>query len=470
MRKLILVICLSVVFCGMGWGCALYAKSAAIELGAHETGEPQSGQNSFSFPPYSPRNGLKWMCFPIMTENKGNDGKPYKVHALLDSIMFPGILESISWKYLNQYPQSIYFLNSIWVGDIAHAVMPQQGYKIKMNQSLQNQISVSIPGIVPQVREYPLLVKAHLAANPKIDNENWLGYFHTETLQAMEAFANIIDNLWSIQTQNWTMVRQQKLPGSPWIIPYPSGQEPTLSHGDMVIVKCFHDAEFTWNTGADNQTPIGKELPSHYIYEEKADYVPFYVELDADDLPSEVALYVDDVCKGAAVVCDSLVEIPGYILDGTDPNAQVEILAYYDNKAAVNKIPAYQVWNPESGSYDNKPLKLSSKNHYYKLKLDKHGDGTPAISEPALSIYPNPFNPSTTIKFCLTDPADIKLEIYNQNGQLVKCLTQGKADSGFSSINWNGTDSHNRKVASGLYYSRLSFNGKSITKKMILMK
>ncbi len=86
-----------------------------------------------------------------------------------------------------------------------------------------------------------------------------------------------------------------------------------------------------------------------------------------------------------------------------------------------------------------------------------------------LSIYPNPFNPRTTIKFCLAE-ADIKLEIYNQKGQLVKCLTQGKVDSGFSSIIWNGTDSHNHKVASGLYYSKLSYNGKSVAKKMVLMK
>lgn len=444
-----------------------------IDIGAVQYDDQEHEYITYTFPPYSQRNGLKWMSFPTLDRiwnPETND--PDVAFNLFTEIMDIDTLDYIGWKVLDNPIQKIQYLLGNWMGE-NHIVIPQQGYKIQMRETAINTQFIRLPGIIPDVTQYPLTIKAFPA--DKNDpwhqyNENWLGYFNNSTSYAEDAFAGIIDNLWYIQTQNWTMVREEVSPGSPWICAMQYGKAPTLSYGDMVIVKCFHDAQFTWNTTADNQIPIEKELPSHYVYEEKADYVPFYVELDADDLPSEVALYVDDVCKGAAVVCDSLVEIPGYILDGTDPDAQVEILAYYDNKAAVNKIPAYQVWNPESGSYDNKPLKLSSKNHYYKLKLEKNGDGAPAISEPALSIYPNPFNPSTTIKFCLTDPADIKLEIYNQKGQLVKCLTQGKADSGFSSINWNGTDSHNRKVASGLYYSRLSFNGKSITKKMILMK
>jgi len=383
------------------------------------------------------------------------------------------ILHDITWKVEDDPAQDIQFVNNEWSGDKLHLVVPQQGYKIKMAQGLQTPVSIAVPGIIPEVSQYPLTIKAFPAAkNDPYNqyNENWLGYFHKDTANAEDAFAGVIDSLWSIQTQNWTMVREKVQPGSPWIYVLQKGKKPTLSYGDMVIVKCFNDDQFIWNTGADNQIPVEKELPSHYIYTEKADYVPFYVELDADDLPSELAIYVDNVCKGATVVSDSLVEIPGYILDGTDPEAVVEILAFYENKAAVDEVPAYRVWNPESGTYDNKPLKLSSKNYYYKLKLSKSGNEVPAISEPAISIYPNPFNPSTTIKFSLAEPADIKLEIYNQKGQLVKCLTQGRADSGWSSIVWNGTDSHNRKVASGLYYSKLSYNGKSITKKMILMK
>lgn len=445
-----------------------------LDIGAVQYDDLVHEYINYTFPPNSERNGLKWMSFPTLDRIwNPTTNEPDVANTFFAPIKYQDILESIKWKVQDGDEQLFRYFNGNWIGDLSHYLIPQQGYKIQMAQGLQTPVSIPVPGIIPDVSQYPLTIIALPAAkNDPYNqyNENWLGYFHTETANAEDAFASVIDSLWYIQTQDWTMVREKVQPGSPWIYVLQKGKKPTLSYGDMVIVKCFSNDLFTWNTGADNQIPIEKELPIHYVYEEKADYVPFYVELDANDLPSEVALYVDDICKGATVVCDSLVEIPGYVLDGTDPNAEVEILAYYENKAAVNRIPAYKVWNPESGAYDKQPLKLRSKNHYYKLKLEKNGDEVPFIAEPAISIYPNPFNPSTTIKFCLAEPADIKLEIYNQRGQLVKCLTQGKADSGISSIIWNGTDRHNRKVASGLYYSKLSYNGKSVLKKMILMK
>jgi len=445
-----------------------------LDIGAVQYSEYPHEFVTYTFPPYSERNGLKWMSFPTLDRiwNPATN-EPDVANTFFAPIKFPDVLTSITWKVQDDDSQDIYHNGQEWEGDFSHHIIPQQGYKIQMAQGLLTPQSIAVPGIIPEVTQYPLTIKALPAA--KNDpwnqyNENWLGYFHTETTNAEDAFANIIDSLWFIQTQNWTMTREKVLAGSPWIYVLQKGKKPTLSYGDMVIVKCFSDHQFTWNTGADNQIPVAKELPSHYTYTEKADYVPFYVEMEADDLPSEVALYVDDVCKGAAVVTDSLTEIPGYILDGTDPNAEVEILAYYENKAAVDNILPYKVWNPECGAYDNKPLTLNRKNHYYKLKLDKSSDAVPVFSEPVISIYPNPFNPSTTIKFNLPEAADIKLEIYNQKGQLVTSLAQGKADSGLSSIIWNGTDSDNRKVASGLYYSKLSYNGKSIMKKMVLLK
>ncbi len=447
-----------------------------LDIGAIQYGGEAHEYITYTFPPYSQRHGIKWMSFPTLDRIwNPTTNEPDVAGVFFNPILNNMILHDISWKVQDDFQQDIHYSEQLhdWVGDQSHYVIPQQGYKIQMAQSSQTPLNIAVPGIIPEVSQYPLTIKAFPAAkNDPYNqyNDNWLGYFHAETANAEEAFASIIDNLWYIQTQNWTMVRERVIPGSPWIYAMQNGKEPTLSYGDMVIVKCFSDDQFYWNTGADNQTPIEKELPSHYIYTEKADYIPFYVVLNADNLPSEVALFVDGVCKGATVVCDSLVEIPGYILDETDPAPEVEILAYYENKAAVDYVRAYNVWNPENGTYDNAPLKLSSKNHYYKLKLVDNGDGTPDITEPAISIYPNPFNPSTTIKFCLAEPAEIKLEIFNQKGQTVKILAQGMVDSGWNSIIWDGTDSHNHKVASGLYYSKLSYSGKSVIKKMVLMK
>jgi len=443
-----------------------------LDIGAVQYDEHPHEYITYSFLSYVQRNGLKWMSFPTLDRIwNPTTGDPDQANTFFLPIRHPSILQSVSWKVLDHPIEYIQYVGETWVGDDSHSIIPQQGYKLQMASGLQDPQSISEPGIIPQTDQYPLNIIAQATSKAiKIGNPNWLGYFHDATVNPYDAFADIIDNLWSIQTQNWTMVREQIIPGSRWITALQYGKEPTLSYGDMVIVKCFNDAQFYWNTAARSQIPIEKELPDHFEYEEKADYIPFYVELGTGDLPREIALYMNDVCKGTAVVCDSLVEIPGYIVDDLDPNSELEIRAYYESKSAVDQIPEFTVWNQASGSYEHKPLILSNKNYYYKLKLSPSEGESPAAAQPNLKIYPNPFNPSTTIKFSLPETGKIRLDIYNLKGQLVRNLAKGEVMSGMHSAIWDGTDNNHQAVSSGLYYSKLSYQNKSFVKKMILLK
>jgi hypothetical protein len=84
--------------------------------------------------------------------------------------------------------------------------------------------------------------------------------------------------------------------------------------------------------------------------------------------------------------------------------------------------------------------------------------------------YPNPFNPTTTLRFNLPAATNASLQVFNIKGQLVNTLVNGTLDSGTHSVVWNGTDSSNRSVASGVYYFRLSTPMGTQSKKMLLMK
>lgn len=84
--------------------------------------------------------------------------------------------------------------------------------------------------------------------------------------------------------------------------------------------------------------------------------------------------------------------------------------------------------------------------------------------------FPNPFNPNTTIRFHLFKPDNIKLEILNTNGELIKTLIDKEYPSGQHEVVWDGTDSQNRKVTSGVYFYRIFANGIESTRKMILVK
>lgn len=84
--------------------------------------------------------------------------------------------------------------------------------------------------------------------------------------------------------------------------------------------------------------------------------------------------------------------------------------------------------------------------------------------------FPNPFNPSTVIRFNLFKSENIKLQILNINGELVKTIFEKELPPGQHEVIWDGTDSQNRKVTSGVYLYRLVSNENELTRKMILIK
>lgn len=96
------------------------------------------------------------------------------------------------------------------------------------------------------------------------------------------------------------------------------------------------------------------------------------------------------------------------------------------------------------------------------------------IAPPAISYlrqnYPNPFNPETTISFVLPQKGFADLGIYNVKGQLVKTLVSSLLPGGEQKYVWNGTDDQGRKVASGLYFYKLTAYGHTETRKMMLLK
>ncbi len=84
--------------------------------------------------------------------------------------------------------------------------------------------------------------------------------------------------------------------------------------------------------------------------------------------------------------------------------------------------------------------------------------------------YPNPFNPSTTIRFSLPRSADVTLKIYNTLGQLVKTLVDGYVQAGYKEIVWNGRNDSGASIASGIYIYRMTAGTFTATKRMILIK
>ncbi len=84
--------------------------------------------------------------------------------------------------------------------------------------------------------------------------------------------------------------------------------------------------------------------------------------------------------------------------------------------------------------------------------------------------YPNPFNPETSIDFALPEAGKVELEIYNVLGQRVNSLVDEQMPAGYHTVTWDGTDSRGVKVASGVYFYRLSAGKFNAYRKMLLVK
>ena len=84
--------------------------------------------------------------------------------------------------------------------------------------------------------------------------------------------------------------------------------------------------------------------------------------------------------------------------------------------------------------------------------------------------YPNPFNPTTTIRYELPHPMQTTLSVYNLSGQEVIRLVDGNMNSGLHEAVWHGRDKSGKLVVSGIYIERLIASGYIETVKMILLK
>ncbi len=94
----------------------------------------------------------------------------------------------------------------------------------------------------------------------------------------------------------------------------------------------------------------------------------------------------------------------------------------------------------------------------------------PAERSLQVQNIPNPFNPRTVIRFALEEPQEISLRIFDLEGKLVRTLIAGRRDSGTHSVTWSGKNDRGERVASGLYFCRLTSAEGTQTRKMTLVK
>ena len=130
----------------------------------------------------------------------------------------------------------------------------------------------------------------------------------------------------------------------------------------------------------------------------------------------------------------------------------------------------------------NKDLVVQSVNHPSSVpsmyvvewgiatKVDRETEGNlPRVYE-LKQNYPNPFNPMTTFSYNLPESGDVSLKIYTALGQEISTLVNKRQLAGTYKVSWDGKNIYGKKVASGVYFSKIMVNNFEKSIKVTLLK
>ena len=190
------------------------------------------------------------------------------------------------------------------------------------------------------------------------------------------------------------------------------------------------------------------EIPAYSIDEKTT----FYIEQQDEKLfRIEPNLSLSKVAKLEVKLPDSFVH-------------SKDIALYYSDGAQESYVE-------NQTRYTDKISATVSKTGTYKLMKNTLSKVTGVTDFKLYRNYPNPFNPTTTIRYDLQMKSHVSLDILNILGQRIKTLVDEEqiAGNGYR-YQWDGKNKFSQTVASGIYFYRLKTNNKTEINKMIFIK
>ena len=394
--------------------------------------------------------GYKWLSFPSLDVVLDDEDIAENV---LDDVLDPNILD-----YFDSKDYRINWNGNTWENK-DEQLSRTAGYVFKMLDDAEFDISGFKVADNTTVTLY---------ADP---NENWLGYWLEETQTLADAFGDEWENgnIYSIKHQDWCAFYKD----GKWVYETQQSGRPalTLSYGDMVKVKCHNTiSSFGWDNGTPEDPRSSSADPSYYTFTEQADYTPIFIEIDETNPPTEIGAFVDDICIGATVVEGDMAQINAYTTNTAPGDIELEL--YYSSRSSQQqkRVTNYKCTNSNDPEQVYTLLNSGDNSDAWFVSFNQESDLVPSPDQVLISNYPNPFNPTTTISYSLPAEGEVSIKIYNIKGQQVKQLVNGSQPEGYYDVVWNGKDAAGKQVSSGIYYYRLKACGKTINKKMLMLK
>lgn len=398
-----------------------------------------ANQNSYPQTVRNLHDGWNWVGYPRLQRDDVGSSIPYANASLspvlTDIVSSDGIAEYRDDKW------SYYGLQSL---------KSDYGYKLRIKDT-------------DSVRLFELgsIIDTLHTHNLKAGQWNWVTYPCYETVYPWEALSGVIDNIDYIMAESWSM----KKDGDVWI--HDGYARPRLMYGDSIMIWAVDDCTFVWNSPLTTPIVINPRKPSNFVFEDKPDYETIMIEsIEGNPEFQEIGVFQDNVCIGARVNEAYPIQILAYSTPEEDGGGQLSFMLYSESKGVRTASPI----TIDHSSITTEESTITPIRYGFRLINLKTNDNETPPDFTLHSNYPNPFNPSTTIRFSIPKTAPVRLVIYNIRGQKVKDLLNETLAYGNHSIVWNGRDDKNRLVASGVYFARLEQNGVTKVSKMMMLK
>ncbi|HOQ83448.1 MAG TPA: class II glutamine amidotransferase [Candidatus Syntrophosphaera thermopropionivorans] len=309
------------------------------------------------------------------------------------------------------------------------------------------------------------------------DTPYWISYTLLPSQNIRDAFGPNWLKVKSVRAEDWFYSIPPVDPKGGGLISEPlyswTTQGKNMDFGKGYIVTFKEDMSlFTWNRSyAPEPITPGKEKAMCFTWKDKPDYVVIDV-IDVENAENvlEIGVLQDGICIGA-VKTDSfpcqILAYPDY-----DNQSPLEFEIVYDSKAQPSIHHIYEMLDLNDFTFNGGYI-IPEQDGLYQVKLN--GSDTAYADNQlnkvrAISNYPNPFNPSTTIAFSIPETGRVRVSVYNVKGEKIKDLLNTEMTRGNHRLVWDGRDNCSNPVSSGIYFVRINTGTESHTHKMLLMK
>jgi len=200
---------------------------------------------------------------------------------------------------------------------------------------------------------------------------------------------------------------------------------------------------------------------------------------------------VDNLAPGAPAALAANADDTSIHLQWTPTHYHDEDLLHYNLYRSASPMVQINAENFLASSTDSTFVDESLPSdswHYIVTAMDVHGNESPPSNETLVQIitstggdllprqvavqgaWPNPFNPTTTIKYSVPGAGEVQLTIFNVRGRNVRTLVSENKQPGFYEVTFDGRDRAGRLLASGVYFVHLKTADGVSSKKIVLAK